>query len=1142
MVILRFLIIFCFFLVSSISWANTYYIRSDGGTAEQCNGLVDAAYPGSGTNQSCAWNHPFWALDSSGNWKINGGDTIIIDSGSYMMGYGAPNTAWCDDEGSYGCYLPSLPSGPNSENPTRILGKGWDSGCSNPPELWGTQRAYYIINLAGTSNAVINCLEITDHIGCVEFHANSSVRCNRDNYPYGEWADRGILASDSSNVTLKNLNIHGLSGGGIHAGRISNWLVEDVRVAGNGTVGWDGDLWDGDDSNSGTITFRRFTVEWNGCVETYPGEQPDHCWAQSAGGYGDGIGVGRTGGHWIIEDSIIRYNTSDGIDLLYVGVDNPGSLVEIRRTAAYGNAGNQMKVGGASTIVNSLAIGNCGFFYQKSFAQEMGDRDSGDQCRAGGATMSINLEQSNTASIINSTIVGQGWALIEVQCITVDFPDQPPCNGSESLILQNNIFSGYTYFLRDDGVLAHFVGDGDPGGFTTGHVDYNIIYNTQILSSTGSNDIFQDPLFVNSDLNNFDGHLQPGSPAIDNATSSGAPSDDYERNPRPQGAGYDIGAYEYQQGGPPPTNAPNISISPSSYNFGSVNVGTSSSPQTFTISNTGTADLIISSMSITGSDSDQFTLQAGTCTSLTPTISAGGSCTVTVTFSPTSEGSKTASLQISSNDSDTPTLNVSLSGTGGTQAADLPDLTGTWTSMTQTCKTKKNRTTCKIKGTLSIQNIGTRSATTSFVRYYLSTDNAYDTNDTFLKQVATGKVKVNKPKTKKLSYSFPIGQSASGQYVIAVIDADNTITESNETNNQISYYFEGETPPPTDTTPPTITSTNPSNNATGVSVSTSISATFSEAMDSSTINTSTFTVSGVSGTVTYSGNTATFTPSANLSYNTTYTATITTGVRDLAGNSMSSDYTWSFTTASSSEPPPTTLTNLFFLHHSTGDGLITEGNMRSVISSYNSSHGTEFEFWDHGYNSDGLRNPQGEFTGTNYNIPGDNTDPDGLYNLWTSTETEYVNARNQILNNHEVIAFKSCFPASNIPDAATLTQYQTWYLGMRDFFDTRTDRLFIVMSTPPLHRLATDSATAANARAFADWLCSDTYLSGHPNVRCFNLFDYLAHPDDGTANANMLRYEYEGSHSDSDSHPNTLANQTVGPIFAEFLCTSAASY
>lgn len=716
MAILRIIILFYFSLITSISWAATYYVRSDGGTSEQCNGLADTAYPGSGINQACAWSHPFWALDGNGSWKISNGDTVIIDTGNYMMGYGAPNSSWCEASGAFDCYLPPLPSGPDSLNPTRILGRGWDSGCSNPPELWGTQRTYHILNLEGTSNAVIDCLEITDHSGCAEFHSNPSVRCERDNYPFGAWADRGIFASDSSDVTLRHLNIHGLSGAGIHAGRISNWTVEDVRIAGNAFAGWDGDLWDGDDTNSGTITFRRFTVEWNGCVETYPAEQPDHCWAQSAGGYGDGIGVGRSGGHWIIEDSVVRYNTSDGIDLLYVGVDNPGTIIDIRRTAAVGNAGNQMKVGGVSTIVNSLAVGNCGFFYQKSFAQEMGDRESGDQCRAGGATISLNPGQNDSASITNSTIVGQGWALIEAQCITTDFPDQPPCNQSESVTLQNNIFLGYPYFLRDDGVLAHFVGDGDPSGFTTGHVDYNIIYNTQILSGTGSNDISQDPLFINSDLDNFDGHLQSASPAIDSATSIGAPSDDFEGNPRPRGPGYDRGAYEFQEGYVPPQVPPEVPP----------------------------------------------------------------------------------------------------------QATDLPDLTGQWLSITQTCKTKKNGMKCKIIGTMNIQNIGNEKASPSALRFYLSDDTVYDAGDELLKESSTGKIKSGMSKNKKLKYKFPIDESASGQYVIAVIDADNTITESNETNNIVSYFFGGEVPATADTSPPTILSTNPTDKATGVSTSTLI--------------------------------------------------------------------------------------------------------------------------------------------------------------------------------------------------------------------------------------------------------------------------------------------------------------------------------
>jgi hypothetical protein len=233
------------------------------------------------------------------------------------------------------------------------------------------------------------------------------------------------------------------------------------------------------------------------------------------------------------------------------------------------------------------------------------------------------------------------------------------------------------------------------------------------------------------------------------------------------------------------------------------------------------------------------------------------------------------------------------------------------------------------------------------------------------------------------------------------------------------------------------------------------------------------------------------------------------------------------------------LTNLFFLHHSTGQGIIVEGDVRGHIANHNSAHGTAFEFWDHDYNGTGLTDPQGVQTGISYNIPDDNTDPDGLHRLWTGTDAVAVECRRRILDNHQVIAFKSCFPASAIGDTARLNQYKTWYREIRDFLDTRPDRVFVVMSTPPLHRRATNSTEARNARLFANWLKSGEYLTGHPNVVCFDLFSLLAAPDNGSATANMLRYEYEQSHSSDDSHPNQLANQTVGPLFAQALIDAA---
>jgi len=111
--------------------------------------------------------------------------------------------------------------------------------------------------------------------------------------------------------------------------------------------------------------------------------------------------------------------------------------------------------------------------------------------------------------------------------------------------------------------------------------------------------------------------------------------------------------------------------------------------------------------------------------------------------------------------------------------------------------------------------------------------------------------------------------------------------------------------------PPTVVSTVPASGATAVPVNTVVSATFSEAMNAATINAATFTVTGpgatpVAGTVTYTGTTATFTPTAILANSTLFTATITTGAKDLTGAPLAANFVWSFTTA----PPPTVVSTV----------------------------------------------------------------------------------------------------------------------------------------------------------------------------------------------------------------------------------------
>ena len=101
---------------------------------------------------------------------------------------------------------------------------------------------------------------------------------------------------------------------------------------------------------------------------------------------------------------------------------------------------------------------------------------------------------------------------------------------------------------------------------------------------------------------------------------------------------------------------------------------------------------------------------------------------------------------------------------------------------------------------------------------------------------------------------------------------------------------------------PTVISTDATNKATPTGIDSKISITFSVAMDPSTITTSTFIVkqgtTPVSGTVGFAGMTATFTPAAKLAPNTMYTATVTTGAKDVSGKSLARDYVWSVTTTS----------------------------------------------------------------------------------------------------------------------------------------------------------------------------------------------------------------------------------------------------
>lgn len=228
-------------------------------------------------------------------------------------------------------------------------------------------------------------------------------------------------------------------------------------------------------------------------------------------------------------------------------------------------------------------------------------------------------------------------------------------------------------------------------------------------------------------------------------------------------------------------------------------------------------------------------------------------------------------------------------------------------------------------------------------------------------------------------------------------------------------------------------------------------------------------------------------------------------------------------------------TNVIFLHHSTGQALIAGGQVRPLLTELG------YRFWDHGYNHEGLVRPDGTSTHANYCIPGSrghgNTDVDGLVELFTQPVTDPPSNAFSRLLQHEVISFKSCFPNSAVESEAMREQFQSWYLEIRDVVDQHPDRIFILVTSPPLHPLATNPDEAVRARAIANWLKSDEYLEGHPNLFVFDFFDLLADPETG-----MLRAEYQLDPDGSDSHPNHLANETIGPVFATFIDEAVQTY
>lgn len=232
---------------------------------------------------------------------------------------------------------------------------------------------------------------------------------------------------------------------------------------------------------------------------------------------------------------------------------------------------------------------------------------------------------------------------------------------------------------------------------------------------------------------------------------------------------------------------------------------------------------------------------------------------------------------------------------------------------------------------------------------------------------------------------------------------------------------------------------------------------------------------------------------------------------------------------------------VFFLHHSTGAHLLSQGKLREQLSNLI----PKVELFDHGYNLStrkrlesrvwpmlsGLTDNYGNFQNIDYQIPDDNTNPDGLAKLFGLDPFE-ENALGKILK-YDVIIYKSCYPVTKIKTNSQLEEYKENHRSIISVIKKYPDKLFLAFTPPPLRYEMTKVEFSTRAREFVEWMKSEE-LDCLTNLMIFDYFSLLSDNDPKSKYFNTLRRDYCGFLF-FDSHPNKKANIETGEVFCEFL-------
>jgi len=471
----------------------TWFVRPDGGTrfsanviTGQCNGKYDAAYPGTGVDQNCAFNDVryLWSDNSGAQnaWVIAGGDTAVIRGCTALssqtnasnpdcrLGYdnatsgNAPNY-WC----GYGvsnnvCFNPPIPAG-TAEQPTRILGgcaygtysctpinNKYPYGPTNETQLFGGFGLTWTFNLESTSHVTIEGIELTTHNGvCTSAGSPSYPRGCSSGAPYDDFAGNGFLFNtSSSNITLQDVYIHGFNSSGLYGPIGGPIALTRVFSGFNAFAGWNFDDGSGTQDATGSgITASYVTMMFNGCYEQYPitATYPAQvCYDTNSGGFGDswsgqGVGTESVLTSFTCDYCVDIYNTKDG----FIGPHIAIPTLTITNSVAIGNMGANWKWGGEDGVVNTttfennLTVSNCSRMSQpmKGVPSTYNKYLTGF-CRAGGNGIASIMPKGSTWNMRNNTFITAQQIAWYVACAAPDVTCPSTINST------NNVFLGFT--------------------------------------------------------------------------------------------------------------------------------------------------------------------------------------------------------------------------------------------------------------------------------------------------------------------------------------------------------------------------------------------------------------------------------------------------------------------------------------------------------------------------------------------------------------------------------------------------------------------------------------------------------------------------------------------------------------------------